>query len=164
VPLDGGEVEVYPLPAAVRPAEGYEQFAGFPWQLRADRDAVYLGEYGDTQLLRFDKTLAARGDCTALSADGTNPCIEELFLPMTIKQVNHHSLDLQDGRLWFTLTNEFGPADDPRTSTFGYVDTASWAAGSPTGVLYTDIDTIDPLPPWVGSGFRGRLVPRREGP
>lgn len=148
---NGGSPEVFPLPAPVRPS----LFGGFPFQIRADDDAVYVGEYSDSQLLRFDKAQAQASDCTTLTADKTNPCITELTLPIEIPEVRQHSIDLEGGRLWFTLANEGGSPDAQTASTFGYVDVASWAAGVPTGVLYTDLEGFGTPRPGDRHSFRG---------
>jgi sugar lactone lactonase YvrE len=140
LPLAGGTVESFPLPMPVR--GGF--FRGFPWQIRVDDDAVYLNEYSDNQLLRFDKA-APPSTCSTL-VSGATPCISELFLPMANPEDNAHSIALRDGRLWFTMTSESRSPLDPTGSYVGYVDTASWAAGAPTGVIYDDLAALGPPP------------------
>lgn len=144
-PLTGGgtaSVETFPIPNPVEP--GF--FQGFPWQLRVDGDAVYVIEYSDNQLLRLDKGDALSDPaCKALVA-GENPCIDELFLPYTGDHQSGHSVALRDGKLWFTMSDEGRGTDAPEGAYIGYVDTASWAAGTPTGVIYTDLMSLGPPP------------------
>jgi len=144
-PLNGttaANLTSYPLPSPVRGS----WFAGFPWQVRADAGAVYLNEYADNQVLRLDKAKTTNGayNCLALAA-GKNPCITEIFLPMAGAEVNAHSIALRDGKLWFTMAAESLGSDSGSTGSYlGYVDTASWAAGAPTGVIYNDLSALGP--------------------
>jgi hypothetical protein len=141
------ELVRYPLP---QPTRG-SWFGGFPWQLRADAGAVYLVEFSDNQLLRLDRTRAAAdagGECTAATGPTrpANPCIAELTLPMGNDNIAAHSVALRDGRLWFTV-GSLGRISPPTgdAAYLGYVDTASWAAGDPTGVIYP-VAPLGPAP------------------
>lgn len=142
-PLAGGAVETFPLPNPID--------AGGPWQLRADAEAVYIGEYGDSDLIRFDKHGT---NCTAL-VNGRNPCMQEIHVPLKALGVALHSIGLVGNRLWFTLANEGAGTVDRNASTFGYVDAATWKAGAPAGVLYTGLDTLGDLNAGRYHSFRG---------
>jgi len=150
---DATDLVSYPLPTRVRSS----WFGGFPWQIRTDASAVYLNEYGDNQLLRLDKakTNNQAFNCTTLTA-GANPCISEVFLPMAGAQVNSHSIALRNGKLWFTMSAESLGADSGTSGSYvGYVDTASWASGSPTGVIYDDLAALGPPSQGDHWGLRG---------
>ncbi len=146
-PLAGGNVETFPLPDSI----GTTLAHGFPWQIRVDAEAVYLNEYGDNDLIRFDKHGSS---CTAL-VNGQNPCMKEIHVPVRSPDVAMHSIDLVGTRLWFTLANEAGGAVDRSASTFGYVDVAAWKAGAPTGVLYIGLETLGDLSAGRYHSFRG---------
>jgi hypothetical protein len=146
-PLAGGSVETFPLPISI----GTSVFHGFPWQIRADAEAVYLNEYVDNDLIRFDK----HGTNCATLVNGQNPCMKEIHVPVRSPDVNMHSIDLVGNRLWFTLANEAGGAVDRNASTFGYVDVAAWKLGAPTGVLYTGLGTLGDLGAGRYHSFRG---------
>jgi hypothetical protein len=156
-----GQVDVFPLPNHHFTWHFSRFLQGYAWQLRVDTDAVYVGEYSDVDLIRFDKNYPnLLQDCTHLTA-GANPCIREIHPPRTwgeaggITSTNLHSIALRDGKLWFTLTNEALGPEDPEGSIFGYVDTASWTAGAPTGVLYTGLSTLGTPPAGQHHAFRG---------
>jgi streptogramin lyase len=138
-----GQVEAFELPLpALRP----HFFQGFPWQLRVTADAVYLGEYGDVSLVRFDKAAVT---------------MDEIAVPFTVEGANLHSIDIDDqDRLWFTLSAEGFAQVADEVSTIGYVDLAAWRAGAPTGVVYAGLaDIVDPAHPDVAASwapcFRG---------
>jgi hypothetical protein len=130
---------------------GSTVFHGFPWQIRADADAVYINEYADNDLIRFDKHGV---NCTAL-VNGQNPCMKEIHVPVRSRDVALHSIDVVGDRLWFTLANEAAGAADRNASTFGYVDLASWKAGTPSGVLYTGLSTLGNMSAGRYHSFRG---------
>ena len=116
-------VKDYLLPAPIQAGD----FGPYPWQIRSDATSVYVGEYADNELVRFDKATHA---------------MSELTLPMTSGDLNQHSIALGGGKLWFTLPTVASSPNDRGASTFGYVDVASWAAGTPTGTIYTGFDTL----------------------
>jgi len=153
-PHNGGAVQSFPLPASVSPS----MFNGFPWQIQVDANAVYLNEYSDNMLLRFDKTVADPTTRCVTLTDGMNPCIAELFLPMPGPDTYAHSIALVGHKLWFTIANESDGPTDPNGSTFGYLDTASWAAGAPTGTYFDDFTTLGTAPPNAHHCFRGIAV------
>jgi hypothetical protein len=148
-------LQSFPLPAAIEPQNGFISFGGFPWQIRTDSKAVYLNEYGDNTLVRFDKTVANPATACASLVNGKNPCMSEIYLPMVAGDVNSHSIALVNGKLWFTISNENGAPASSTESSFGYVDTASWAAGAPTGVIYDNLGTLGTPPPNAHHAFRG---------
>lgn len=141
----GDRLDAYPIPAPISAGTLVQAiFKGFPWQLRVTADAVYVGEYSDVSLLRFDRA---------------SEQFDELAAPWATTDMNLHSIDIADDRLWFALTNEVYAPLDHNVSTIGYVDLASWRAGTPHGVLYTGLhEIVDPLVPerdhWHAS-FRG---------
>jgi hypothetical protein len=142
VPLDGGGApERYPFPESVGPSL---LPAGTPGQIAVAPRAVFVSQYSDNQLLRFDKAAPDPAtSCTAL-VNGVNPCMSEIFLPVLGREVHAHSLAFRDGKLWFTMTNEASRPSNPKASIFGFVDAASWAAGSPRGVYYKNLSTLGP--------------------
>lgn len=152
--LTTGAIESFALPAPTRPGI----FGMFPWQIRVDGDAVYMGAYGDSRLIRFDKTVPNPATACADLVDGQNPCISVIPVPMQDPEVNIHSIALHGDRLYFTVANETGNPRTPDASYFGYVDVDAWAAGTPTGVVYTGFGTLGPADP-LGEGthhsFRG---------
>jgi hypothetical protein len=123
-----GELEQYAMPTATA---SWAPGGSFGWQLRVTDDAVYVVEYADGQVLRFD--LATEQ-------------VDEVFLPLGATTANAHSIDVEGDRLWFTIANEAGYVRDPADTSVGYLDLAAWAEGHPTGVLYTGFDDL-PLPP-----------------
>lgn len=151
-PLSGGSVESFPLPKPI--GGGY--FGGFPWQVRANANAVYLNEYGDNRLVRFDKSVAnPTVACATLDANGANPCMSAILVPMAGPDVNVHSIALTGDKLWFTVSNESGAPATLDESTFGYVNLAAWANGTPTGVQFTGLATLGLLGPNQHHAFRG---------
>jgi hypothetical protein len=111
---------------------GYHAGSGFgiPWQVRVDDSAVYITEYWDNDLLRFNK------------ADST---WSEIHVPVFWRGNKLHSLDLHQDKVYFTMANE---SDNPDTDAaghggyFGFVNLGSWVshlgnANIPiTGTLY----------------------------
>ena len=142
LPLDGGDLEQFPLSA---PTADWSFFGAFDWQLRVTDGAVYVIEYGDNQILRFDTTDPGLASCRAL-VEGANPCVREVFLPIEAATLNAHSIDVDGDRLWFTVANEAGSVRDPADTYIGYLDLTTWAGdGPPEGVLYTG---SRPSPRW----------------
>src|SRR5262249_19078857 len=103
--------------------------------------AVYVSEFADNQLLRFDKNIPNPTTRCATLVTGTNPCMSEILLPMLDPHVDAHSIALVGGRLWFTMANDLS-GTDPNSALFGYVDTSTWAAGTPRGVYFTNLANL----------------------
>lgn len=152
--VDAVDFDYFPMPnhAAIN-----SLFLGFPWQLRVGADAVYIGEFGDVDLVRFDKNHPAPEDCMA-PLEGENPCMSQLHLPMSWQGMRLHSIALHGDRLWFTLSNAARDPKRPMASTFGYIDVDSWASGAPHGVLYTGLSSLVSLPAGAHHSFRGIAV------
>lgn len=150
-PLSGvGTPEQFPLPASY----AHGAFNGFPWQIRATDDAVYLVEYADNQLLRFDTTVPDPAEGCAVLVDGRNPCIQEVFLPVAADTLTAHSIDVEGDRLWFTVADEAGGVEDPADAYLGYLDLSTWTSGTrPAGITY-DLTALGPPP------GRGHRAPR----
>jgi hypothetical protein len=131
---DTGLLLKFPTPTGSRPT-----LAGSgAWQLRVDDDHVYLNEYFDADILRFDRSRAEDEACRSL-VSGQNPCMEELRVPVSSAGSTVHSLELHDGKVWFTLAGAAFPNSgtaDPDAAGIGFVDIASWDAGAPTGTIY----------------------------
>src|SRR5699024_6349854 len=142
----------FPMPASPSKTA---LFGGFPWQIRVGQNAVYIGEYGDSDLVRFDKNYPAPEECKAPLVNGKNPCMSQLHLPRPWSGTNLHSIALQGNRLWFTLANEQRNPKVPTASTFGYVNINSWTEGAPHGVIYTNLSTLDSLRTGLHHSFRG---------
>jgi hypothetical protein len=120
-----GAVTRFPLPAPAIPS----WYESAPWQIRVDAGYVYVNEFWDNDLVRFNKALPS-AQCTALDASGANPCMSEIHLPLNVGAAMTHSIDLHGSRLWFT-----------RGDVIGYVDTSTWASG----VIYTGLPSlVDP--------------------
>ncbi|MEE4145303.1 MAG: hypothetical protein V2I26_10930, partial [Halieaceae bacterium] len=161
LPAQDNRFELFRLPDSHSgPLEGMHGFGGFPWNLRVDNDAVYIGEYATAHILRFDKTSAT---------------FDEVLLPCATSQVTLHSLaiDPVKDRLWFTLANESWAPIAGTASTIGYMDLASWRdylaepRGSDTvsGVIYQGLDSIpaSPAHPDEHHAFRGIAIDPRSG-
>jgi streptogramin lyase len=130
-PLDGeGDVETFPLPAPR--SDGV--FRGYPWQLVATDDAVYVIEYDDRQIIRF----RPGDDCDELD-HGRNPCMDELDLPVRGADLHGHSLAVDGDRLWFTVAAETGGPTRPPGTAFGYVRLGTWTDTGVEGVVYDDL-------------------------
>ena len=84
--------------------------------------------------------------------------MSEIHVPVRSIDNNLHSIEIQGGRLWFTLADESGGPLDPNASTFGYIDLASWRSGSPKGVLYTGLTTLGTPGGSHRHSFRGIAV------
>jgi hypothetical protein len=108
--------EQFPVPAATSRDWPYT------WQLRVDANNVYLSEFNDVDLVRFSKA---------------TQLFDEIPLPMTSSDIVMNSLAISNGRLYFTLAG--GWAND---AALGYVDVASWNAGTPQGVMYNDLSQL----------------------
>jgi hypothetical protein len=149
----GGKVLSLPLPKSTE-GSSYTN-GGTPWQIRVGASAVFVNEYSDNQIVRFDKTIATPATTCTKLVNGANPCMSEIFLPMLDPNVNAHSLALFGGKLWFTELNDTPGNSNPDSSTFGYIDAASWAAGRPTGVYYSNLSTLGLKRPSRMHSFRG---------
>ena len=119
----------YPSPRASTNTLGVT----FPWQIRESGDYVYFGEYGDGDLVRFDKT-KPRELCLVLDAKGNNPCMSEIHVPLKVGG-GIHSIEIHDNRLYFTV-DQWGTIDDG--DVFGYVTLDDWASG----VRYTGLQSL----------------------
>jgi len=136
------------------PAHSVHFFRGFPWQLRISDNHVYLGEFRDSELVRFDKAGPGPStDCT--TSPPPSPAMSEIHVPVASEDNRLHSIEVDDNRLWFTLGNENNTPLDRQASTFGYIDLASWAAGTPTGVIYNGLETLGEQSADQHHSFRG---------
>ncbi len=142
-------VLAFPLPRPL--SDGF--LSGFPWQLRATADAVYVVEYADNQVVRFDTTVPdPEVACTRREDDG-NPCMREVFLPVPTDTVTAHSIDVVGDRLWFTVADEPAGVEAGGSAFVGWLDLSTWDGdGAPAGVLYADLD--GDLGPPVGRDHR----------
>jgi hypothetical protein len=161
IPAQNDRIELFRLPDShAGPLEGMHGFGGFPWNLRVDRDAVYLAEYATAHILRFDKA---------------STTFDEVLLPCPTAQITLHSiaLDTMRDRLWFTLANESHVPMAAATSTIGYMDLASWRdylatprrSDTIAGVVYEGLDNIPASAqnPGEHQAFRGIAVDPRSG-
>ncbi|HEY6557538.1 MAG TPA: hypothetical protein VI072_09705 [Polyangiaceae bacterium] len=129
-------------------------FGGFPWQLRVSGGFVYIGEYGDNDLVRFAKgSPGGSAGCATVPAPSSG--MSEIHVPVLSENNNVHSIEIAGDRLWFTLANEAHVPVRRDASTFGYVSLSSWAAGAPTGVLYTGLNTLGQQSGSRHHSFRG---------
>ncbi|MET0737375.1 MAG: hypothetical protein ABW035_03820, partial [Acidimicrobiales bacterium] len=133
-------------------------------QVRVTDDAVYVVEYSDNQIVRFDTTVADPTAACAVLVSGTNPCTQEVFLPMATDTVNAHSIALDGDRLWFTVANEAPGTEDPGAAYLGVLDLATWTADeAPTGVLFTDLAGLGEPPAGGHRSPRGIEVDPETG-
>ncbi|MEZ5569376.1 MAG: hypothetical protein R3E54_13705 [Halioglobus sp.] len=160
-PRDDTDVELFAFPdphAAL--AYGPEGFGGFPWTLRVDGQAVYIGEYLTRHIIRFDKQRRT---------------FSEIAVPAASQQIMLHSLDIDTAtaRLWFTLTNESRLPLDRQGSTVGYIDLNAWTAhlhnpqqqAAIPAVVYRGLHRV-PASNWhplAHQAFRGIAVEPRSG-
>jgi streptogramin lyase len=95
-----GTITEYSLPQG----EHSNWFLGSgPWQIVFDGRHLWVTEFFDNHILRFDPILAAKGDCTGYTKDETNPCITEYSVPRAqADRTGLHSLNLENGGdIWF---------------------------------------------------------------
>ena len=127
-----------------------------PWQVVADANYVYAIDYGDSNLVRVNKTTGQ---------------VDQVRIPETSDTEEGYGLALAGSKLFFSL------ADDPQpsfgaASTIGYVDISAWEAASaacppgvdcapaPTsGVAYTGLSSV--VDPSSDADFRGIAVSTR---
>ena len=105
----------------------------YPWALQVAEDAVYVGEYADKDVVRFEKDL----DCYPwIVAVVPLTCFDELHVPFEDQQVQLHSLavDTATDRLWFTTTSDNHNYREQDAGGLGFVDIASWTAHAADGV------------------------------
>lgn len=155
LPTDAGPdtpVLAFPLPRPL--SDGF--LGGFPWQLRVTADAVYVVEYADNQIVRFDTTVPDPELACTRREEGANPCMREVFLPVPTDTVTAHSIDLDGDRLWFTVADEPAGVEAGGSAALGWLDLTTWdGTGPPSGVLYADLDEeLDP------PGGRDHRAPR----
>jgi biotin carboxyl carrier protein len=118
----------YPAPGASR--EPGSQLP-IPWRIEADDRFAYFSEFGDDDLVRFDKSRASDPACAALDALGKNPCMVELHVPLRTSAVMN-SIQLAtirgERRLYFALDN----------GQIGYARVGTWDGGT----LYTGMGAL----------------------
>ena len=138
LPHKNNAVVVYRFPDTHdKPHDGIVGFGGFPWTLKIDESAVYLGEYATQHILRFDKASST---------------FDEIHIPCTTSQVTLHSIEIDrtTDRLWFTLSNELPVPLDKKASKIGYINLTEWRdhiaepqrKNSISAVIYSGLDTI----------------------
>jgi DNA-binding beta-propeller fold protein YncE len=129
---------------------GYSAYGAEPWEVVADNSYVYAIDYGDSNLVRINKT---------------NGQIDQVPIPLTSDTEQGFGLAISGNNLYFSLSDDAQPAFGA-ASTIGYVDIATWEAASAacptsvdcaplpgTGVVYTGLSAVaDPL---SDSDFRG---------
>ncbi len=155
------EIKIYRFPDThALPFNGMPGFGGFPWSLRVDEGAVYLGEYATQHILRFDKASSV---------------FSEIHIPCSTSQVKLHSIDIDSrtDRLWFTLSNEVQVPLDKTASTIGYIDLTSWRnhiadpvrTNTISAVLYRGLDSIPASKNWPDKhqAFRGIAIDPASG-
>lgn len=160
-PRNEEDIELFAFPdrhAAL--AYGPEGFGGFPWTLRVDEQAVYIGEYLTRHVIRFDKR---------------RQTFSEIAVPGASQQIMLHSLDIDTptARLWFTLTNESRLPLDRQGSSVGYIDMDAWtrhlqdpqAQPDIPAVVYHGLHRVPPSSwhPLAHQAFRGIAVEPRSG-
>lgn len=120
--LTTGAVTFYPLPSDSIP---WGPLTGVvPWKVEVSGDYVYVSEYQDGDIVRFDKTAAPRAECETLDAIGQNPCMSEIHLPGN----SAFQTQVRGNRLYFTVRGR-----SPGESNLGYINLTDWR----TGVIYT---------------------------
>jgi hypothetical protein len=127
----------YPLPTKTGIGGGPFSPGAYPWQIRQQGNLVYLTEFWDASIIRFDKAAVISGFCNAL-VNGQNPCMNELYLPIESSNQHAHSIEIQNNKLWWTASNP-GQAAFADTSTIGYVDLTNFTPGAWYSGLTTDL-------------------------
>jgi streptogramin lyase len=107
----------YPLPASRGLSEHALLLGGAPWEIVLDaggRD-LFLTEFFDAQVLRFDIERSRSKDCTQLDAEGDNPCVVEYSVPVDTMKEFVHSL-VRDGAdtYYFTVSTGNSTEGDGR--------------------------------------------------
>jgi DNA-binding beta-propeller fold protein YncE len=110
----------------VYPSSNVYAFGGAePWGVVADPTYVYAIDYGDSNLVRIDKSTGH---------------VDEVPLPLTSDDEDGYGLALHSNKLYLTLSDDTRPAFGA-ASTIGYIDLDSWMAASQPngGVIYGGI-------------------------
>jgi len=162
-PVTNPTVVTHALPTPVAKLDGswvHAAFRSFPWTLRVHGGAVYLSEYLDNDIVRFDKATST---------------FDEIHVPYLNNQVRLHSIDIDaaTNRLWFTLANETWAPEVPTAGGIGYIDLADWTShlANPTAnpttsaVTYTGLSSLNTSGPNSirHQAFRGIAVNQTNG-
>jgi hypothetical protein len=110
VNVASGAIAAYRYPSS----NAYSPFGALPWQAVADAGYVYAIDYGDSALVRINKSTGRVG---------------KVPVPLTSDVEQGYGLALAGGKLYFTLSDDILPAFGA-ASAFGYVDVAAWEAAS----------------------------------
>jgi hypothetical protein len=120
------------------------------WQIRTDQNYVYVAQFGGDDIARFDKATKSfpSGDAG------------QIRLPAA-DNATVFSLAISNGRLYFTSSG----ALPNNTAAIGYINLSSWNTGSPTGVMYTGLQSlVDPTrAQQSGSSFNGISIDPSTG-
>lgn len=140
-------------PHTYPPTNSYSQHGAEPWQVVADTSYVYAIDYGDSNLIRINKT---------------NGKIDQVPIPLTSDTEQGYGLALSGGKLFFSLSDDAQPAFGA-ASTVGYVDISTWESASSacspgvdcapaptTAVVYTGLSAA--ADPSTDADFRGIAV------
>jgi streptogramin lyase len=112
-----GNFTFYPFPPARGVSAPALEIGSGPWEIVLDASERYLfvTEYFDAQILRFDLELAEAVDCTTLDASGENPCLTEYSVPVDTEDEYVHSLLADDAEtLYFTVSTGNAADGDAR--------------------------------------------------
>lgn len=131
-------------------SNAYSPHGAEPWQLVADGSYVYAIDYGDSNLIRINKTTRT---------------VDQSPIPLTSDTEEGYGLFISGNRLYFSLSDDAQPTFGP-ASTIGYIDLSAWEAASaacppgvdcapaPTsGFVYTGLATV--ADPSSDADFRG---------
>lgn len=122
-----------------------------PWQIRVQGQYVYVSEFSDGDIVRFDKVASFFGQCSETTPN-VAPCMSEIHLPYQANTQRAHSIEIRGNKLWWTSTNPDFAADQ-NTSTIGYINLDTWTPG----VYYTGMPNalVNPTRQSVKASYAG---------
>ena len=132
-----GTLHKYPVPKPDNTWSWWgRQVAGPASKLARFGDALYLSGWADSEVLRFDISMAAGDGCTTLTA-GKNPCIDELRIPggpidqfqggLVIPCAPAVRAGCTDTKLYFSTESGLIVGSDDEAG-IGTIDLVSWTA------------------------------------
>jgi hypothetical protein len=114
-----------PSTASPFPTGVTDRAVPFVWNAIVDQNNVYMVESNDMTLVKFNKS---------------SQTFSRIPLPITSGDVSTHyllSLGISGGKLYFVTQDGWNDA------LLGYVDIATWNAGTPTGKAYTGLADLN---------------------
>ena len=113
--------------------DGPGLFAGSgPWEIDIDEHgAIWVSDYFDATVVRIDPALVESQDCTHLDANGSNPCVEDMFVGSDGYDLRtlHTVTTGSGGRVWFTHDNQVGLISAAHQGAVALVEIPSASSG-----------------------------------